>query len=395
VATERLYYTDPTLLEFEGCVVHTYREGEHARTVLDRSAFYPTSGGQLCDTGSLAGVAVIDVVEAESGDVIHVTAEEPGGIGATVRGLIDQSRRWRNRQMHTAQHILSQTFIRLWGLETVSVHLGEGYGAVELNSAEIGSSQIEQAEQYAGEIVAANLPVDSRFVSAEEAAGLPLRKVPERAGTIRVIQIGEFDWSACGGTHCLRTAEVGVLKIIGVDKMHGRVLVRFLSGVQAIADYSQRFHTTDTLSRTLSCGISDLAPRIDKLQAENKELRKQAVDLLKELTPVRADALALRAERSGKVPVLIDVYSDADSAAQLAAGVAGRIHGLAVIVTGGKALIAVSDDAGLHAGNIAKEFASRAGLRGGGGPKAAQVGGADPSRLDEYRLLFMEIVAHA
>jgi alanyl-tRNA synthetase len=343
----------------------------------------------------LAGVAVIDVVEAESGDVIHVTAEEPGGIGATVRGLIDQSRRWRNRQMHTAQHILSQTFIRLWGLETVSVHLGEGYGAVELNSAEIGSSQIEQAEQYAGEIVAANLPVDSRFVSAEEAAGLPLRKVPERAGTIRVIQIGEFDWSACGGTHCLRTAEVGVLKIIGVDKMHGRVLVRFLSGVQAIADYSQRFHTTDTLSRTLSCGISDLAPRIDKLQAENKELRKQAVDLLKELTPVRADALALRAERSGKVPVLIDVYSDADSAAQLAAGVAGRIHGLAVIVTGGKALIAVSDDAGLHAGNIAKEFASRAGLRGGGGPKAAQVGGADPSRLDEYRLLFMEIVAHA
>ena len=395
MATERLYYTDPTLVEFEGRIIHTCREGGQFKTALDRSAFYPTSGGQSCDTGSLAGLAVIDVVESEDGDVIHVTAAEPGVVGARVRGLIDQSRRWRNRQMHTAQHILSQTFIKLLGIETVSVHLGEEYGAIELSTAEIDSKQIEQAELLAAEIIAANMPVDTRLLLPEEAAGLPLRKAPDREGLIRVIQIGEFDWSACGGTHCSRTAEVGVLKIIGVEKTRGRVLVRFLSGVQAIADYQQRFCATDQLSRTLSCGIPDLAPRIDKLQAENKELRKQTVELLKELTPVRAEALAGRAERFGRVPVLIDVYSDVDTAPQLAKEVAGRIHGLAVFIADDKVLIAVSDDAGLHAGNIAKEFASRAGLRGGGGPKAAQVGGADPSRIVEYGSFIREIVAHA
>ncbi|MBI5266154.1 MAG: hypothetical protein HY851_02865 [candidate division Zixibacteria bacterium] len=395
MATERLYYTDPALLEFEGRVIHTERSGHRIRTVLDRSAFYPTSGGQLCDTGTLAERSVVEVVEGDDGQVIHITESEVGPPGSTVRGVVNHSRRWKNRQMHTAQHILSQTFIKLFDLDTVSVHLGEEYGAVELNGDQITADQLERAEGYAGDIIAANLPVEIRFVSPEEAAGLPLRKVPTREGTIRVIQIGEFDWSACGGTHCVRTAEVGLLKIIGVERMRGRALVRFLSGVQAIADYRQRFQASDMLSRTLSCGIPDLAPRVEKLLAENKDLRKQSGDLFRELIPIRAEALARCAERSGRLAMLVEAYDDADSASPLASEIAVRIEGLAMIVTGDKAMFAVAEGAGLHAGNIAKEFASRAGLRGGGGPKAAQVGGADRSRLEEYRAIIREILSRA
>lgn len=395
MTTERLYYTDPTLLEFEGRVIHTEQAGDRVATVLDRSAFYPTSGGQLCDIGTLAGTNVVEVVESDDGDVVHITESEIGSAGSTVGGVVNHLRRWKNRQMHTAQHILSQTFIKLFDLDTVSVHLGEEYGAVELNGDQISADQLERAEGHAGDIIAANLPIEIRFVSNEEASGLPLRKVPTREGTIRVIQIGQFDWSACGGTHCLRTAEVGLLKIIGVERMRGRALVRFLSGVQAIADYRQRFQASEMLSRTLSCGIPDFVPRVEKLLSENKDLRRQSADLFKELIPIRAEALARRAERSGKVSVLVEEYGDPASGSQLATEIAVRIEGLAMIVAGDKAMFAAAESAGLHAGDIAKEFASRLGLRGGGGPKAAQVGGVDSSRLDEYRVIIGEMLSRA
>ena len=392
--TERIYYTDPTVLEFEGRVISTGRQGEKFLTVLDRSAFYPTSGGQPHDTGRLGDTDIIEVAENDAGDVVHITVSETAQIGASVRGVVDKTRRWKNRQMHTAQHILSQTFIKLYQLETMSVHLGEDYGAVELNTGEVSLAQLDEAERYAGEIISDNLPVDILFVASDEAARLPLRKIPDREGTIRVIRIGQFDWSACGGTHCQRTAEVGVLKLVGAEKMRGRVLVKFLSGVQAVSDYGQRFQATNVLSRNLSCGIADLAPKIDKLQAENRELRRQSVELLKELTPIRAEAISQKVDRSGSTPVVVDAYSDAETAAQLASEVARRIRGLAVICAEGKLLFAVDESSQLHAGNLAREFATRSGLRGGGGPKAAQVGGADTDKLDDYRVVIREIVAH-
>ena len=393
--TERLYYSDPTLLEFDGTVVSCVREGERVLTVLDRSAFYPTSGGQLRDTGTLNGVPVLEVTEGEDGEVIHISGEEIAGAGGSVHGVVDQSRRWKNRQMHTAQHILSQCFIALFQLETVSVHLGEEYGAVELGSSEVVTDQLEQAEQFANDIVARNLSVEILFVSPAEAAQLPLRKMPERDGVVRVIRIGDFDWSACGGTHCTSTAEVGLIKIIGMERVRSRALVKFLSGVQAIAEYHARFRATDALTRTLSCGVSDLATNIGKLQAEHKEMRRQIVDLQKELIPIRAARLALLAGRSGKFPLLVVEADGPDTAGLLAAEVANQIQGLAAFVVEGKLLIAVSDQSGLHAGNIAREITGRTGLRGGGGPKAAQIGGADPGHLEQYRTIFAEIIARA
>ncbi len=392
--TERLYYTDPTILEFDTTIVRETQDSGRVLTFCDRSAFYPTSGGQLFDLGTLNDVQVVDVVEDDSGEVAHITDGSVGTVGSRVKGRVDAARRWKNRQMHTAQHILSQSFIRLFGLETVSVHLGEEYATVELETSELSDAQRTKVELHANEIVAANLKVDILFVSPIEAAAMPLRKVPEREGTIRVIKIGEYDWSACGGTHCCNTAEVGLIKIIGIERMRGKVLVKFLSGVLAIADYRNRFEATDRPSRLLSCGVSDLEANIKKLVDENKSLRRDVAVQNRELIPVRASKLAIASDRSGKIPLLVVAISDGESemAGGLAVEVALQIGGLAAICSGGKFHFATSETSGLNAGNIAKEFAVKMSLRGGGGPRAAQIGGVFASDIEQYRIVILEII---
>jgi alanyl-tRNA synthetase len=393
--TERLYYTDPTILEFDATIVQETQDGGRVMTYCDRSAFYPTSGGQLFDLGTLNDVPVIEIVEDGSGEVAHITAGGVGPIGSRVHGRVDAVRRWKNRQMHTAQHIVSQSFIRAFGLETVSVHLGEDYASVELDAAELSSELIAAVESHANELIAANLKVEILFVPPAVASGMPLRKVPGREGTIRVIKIGEFDWSACGGTHCNRTAEVGLIKIIGLERMRGKTLVKFLSGVQAVADYHNRFETTDRLTRSLSCGVSDLEANIEKLVEKNKSLRREVAVLIKEVTPVRASKMAITADRSGKVPLLVEAIleDESEAAGGLASEVAMQIGGLAAICSGGKLHIAVSETSGLNAGNIAKEFAAILSLRGGGGPRVAQIGGVDSSNIKQYRTIILEMIS--
>lgn len=392
--TERLYYTDPTILEFDATIVKEIHHSGRVTTICDRTAFYPTSGGQLFDLGTLNGVPIVEVVEDDSGEIAHVTVGAVGRVGSQVHGRVEAARRWKNRQMHTAQHILSQSFVRAFGLETVSVHLGEEYAAVELDTAELTPEQLTSIEFDSNEVIAANLAVDILFLSAAEASGLPLRKIPDREGTVRVIKIGQFDWSACGGTHCSRTGEVGLIKIIGVERMRGKALVKFLSGVQAVADYRNRFDATDRLTRSLSCGVSDLGTKIEHLIEENKTLRREVAVLIKEVIPARASKMAITADRSGTVPLLFEAISDGESelAGNLASEISQQIGGLAAICSGDKLYIAVSPESGLHAGNLAKELASKHSLRGGGGPRAAQIGGVDFSSISQYRESIMEII---
>ena len=328
--TERLYYRDSSLLKFEATIVE---QGEHegkTYTVLDKSAFYPTSGGQLHDTGTLNGIAITDVIETDDDQIWHISDKPVGKIGDTVRGVIDKDRRYIHRQMHTAQHILSQAFIRLYGYETVSVHLGREYAAVELDAKQVSPEQMISAEQMVQEIIGANYPVEILFPDEDEAANLPLRKVPMREGTIRVIRIGDFDWSACGGTHCSSTAEVVVLKITGVEKIRGRSLVKFLVGRQALDDYHNRFSVTSHLSHQFTCHVNDLVDKVDKLTADNNNMRKEITRLQKELMPVWAEELAAEAQTFGAYQVVCREMelSDDHHARQLAGLVAGRIDGV-------------------------------------------------------------------
>jgi len=385
--TERLYYRDSSLLKFEATIVEQGAHEGKTYTVLDKSAFYPTSGGQLHDTGTLNRIAIFDVIETDTDQVWHISDKPVGKIGDTVRGVIDRDRRHMHRQMHTAQHILSQAFIRLYRYETISVHLGQEYAAVELDAKQMSLERVTSAEQMAQEVVSANYPVEILFIDSNEAANLPLRKIPAREGTIRIIKIGNFDWSACGGTHCNNTAEVVVLKITGVEKMHGRSLVKFLAGQQALDDYHNRFSVTSQLSQQFTCHVNDLVDKVSKLAADNDSMRKEIARLQKELMPVWAEELAAEAQACGAYQLVCREMelSDDRHARQLAGFVAGRIEGVALLLASGRLLVAVSPESKLHAGHLAKQFCELTGLRGGGSVALAQIGGAEKEKMAHYR----------
>jgi len=171
--TERLYYHDSRLLEFEGAITRTGREQERYYTVLDRTAFYPTSGGQANDTGRLNGVEIIDVQEADDGEIKHFSMEQVGESGAPVRGVIDRERRRRHCCFHTGQHVLSHVFLDLLNMPTVSVHLGEEYGAVEMNGVMPTDEQLSRAEDRANELIREAHPVTILFADAEEIETIP------------------------------------------------------------------------------------------------------------------------------------------------------------------------------------------------------------------------------
>lgn len=393
--TERLYYSDSPRLDFDAKIIATGRHQENHYTVLDRSAFYPTSGGQPHDTGVINDIEIVDVIESDSDEVWHISAKPIGADGQKVKGQVDKTRRLLRRQQHSAQHILSQAFVNLYGYETVSVHLGDEYGAVELDAKAVGPEQLEAAEKEANRIIAEALPIEIMMVDSDNLADIPLRKVPERTGKIRVIRIGEYDYSACGGTHCGSTAEVGMIKIIGLEKIRGQVLVNFLSGVQATDDYRLRFSVTDALAQKLTCHFSDLPDKFDKLAAENKGLRKQQAALQKTMLPIKAKELAESAQPVGKTRLLFQDIGDYDNklAGQLAAEVAGMVGGVAVLFLSGRLVVATAADTTIDASSLVKRFGEVTGLKGGGSARQAQLGGALPEKLNEYRKEFERLLS--
>ena len=394
--TERLYYTDPDLTEFEGTIVRTGRREDGYFAVLDRSAFYPTSGGQSHDNGTLNGEQINDVVE-EADEVIHLSGADIGRVGTKVKGIVDKERRRRNCQSHTAQHIMSGACDRLYGFRTASVHLGDEYTAVELETATMSPAQLTAIETLANQVVAENVTVEIKFVDSNQAAALPFRKEPQRGGELRVIRIGEFDYSACGGTHCRTSGGVRLIKIIGCDRIRGRVVINFFAGDLAVADYQMRFDVTDTLAKAFTCHPTDLVAKIDKRTSENKELKSRLIDAQKELLPIRASQLAQKADTVGGVKVLFERVADLEpaSASRLAGLVADEIGGLAVLAIESRLILATSPSSGLHAGNLARKIAERSGLKGGGNERVAQLGGAVDNNPKPYAEIIRSVLADA
>ncbi|UCC45538.1 MAG: hypothetical protein JSU65_06370 [Candidatus Zixiibacteriota bacterium] len=391
---DRLYYTDSGLLTFNGTVVETGGTGEHFYTILDQTAFYPTSGGQLHDTGTLGDVRVIDVVESEDGRIRHITSETAGAVGQTVRGEVDADRRWQNRQMHTVQHLLSASFIHHCDAETVSVHLGEEYGAVELDTANVTEAQLRAVEHHVNDLVRQNIPVKIQFAEGDEIETLPLRKVPTKQGVLRIIRIADIDCSACGGTHCDSTAQVGLVKIIGQEKLRGHQLVKFLSGSQLHTDYGLRLKVTDRLARTLTCSVGDLNTRIEGLAAEHKSMRREIANLQKELLPARIEKLSNDVKQINGIPVVSADISEVDTslANNLASQLAHNIKGVAVLFSRGR-LIVASGCSTVHAGEIIKRLVQQTGLKGGGSGEVAQVGAVTSGQWQDYARMLEGMVS--
>jgi len=232
--TERLYYTDPYLREFDADLVDTVSYEGQTALVLDRTAFYPDSGGQPSDAGAFGDVRVIDVVDVDDGRLLHVVDRAPSV--TRLHGTIDWTRRFDHMQQHTGQHVLSAAFARLLNPRTESFHMGVEYSTIDL-AREVSAREVAQAEDEANRVVWEDRPVAIRFASAEEAAAMGLRKESKREGTLRLIDVEGFDLSACGGTHVARTGAIGIIAVSATERFRGGSRITFLCGGRALTGF--------------------------------------------------------------------------------------------------------------------------------------------------------------
>jgi alanyl-tRNA synthetase len=387
--TDRLYYTDSYSAAFDATVVAVRPAEGRTHVVLDRSAFYPTSGGQPFDTGMLESIRVVDVFENdEDHGVVHVLEHLVSGgrvpqAGDRVKGAVDWERRFDHMQQHTGQHVLSAAFDRLFGARTVSFHLGVDSSTIDL-ARELTAADISAAESEANRIVWENRPVSVRFVTAEEAAKLPLRKESLREGTLRLIDIEGFDLSACGGTHVARTGAIGVIAINSWERFKGGYRVEFLCGDRALKRFRTLRDSVAASVRLLSVAPEDLAGSIDRLQNEVKEQKRFLNTLNMELARHRAEGLAASAEDSPKGRLLLRVADgDANTLKTIASTITSKPGFLVVLVSATPPLLVViarSSDVSVSASELLSALTAKFGGRGGGKPDLAQGGGLTGSR---------------
>jgi alanyl-tRNA synthetase len=386
--TDRLYYTDPYCAAFDAVVTRAFiHEGKPA-VALDRTAFYPTSGGQPYDVGMLGDARVVDVVDLDDGTVAHVLGSMLAA-GAAVRGEIDWDRRFDHMQQHTGQHVLSAAFDHLFDTRTMSFHMGADASTIDL-AKEVTPEQIAAAEREANRVVWEDRPVSIRFATAEEAAAMPLRKEPARGGTLRLIDITDFDLSACGGTHVGRTGAIGIIAVSASERFRGGTRVSFVCGGRALRLFrSYRDSITGSI-RALSVLPEELPAAIERVQGEAKELRRTVKALQESLASHEAARLVAEAPRAGDARVIVEALDGWDAQGLKAMATAATssdsvVTALFSASTPALVVVARSRNLSLDSSAVLKELVQQFGGRGGGKPDMAQGGGlnAAPQQIVE------------
>jgi alanyl-tRNA synthetase len=317
--TNCLYYHDSFLYDFDA-EVREVTEGSRPGLILDRSAFYPTSGGQIFDTGTItagdAKLHVTEVADRDDGRVVHYFEAEDSTRhsfqpGTRVHGQIDTTRRRDHMQQHSGQHVLSAAFIRLHNLHTVSFHMADDYCSIDLDTQSLSKEQIESAERLANEIILENRAVDIRFVTREEAGKLGLRKVPVAGREeLRLIDIVDFDLSACGGTHVRQTGQIGCVLLRKAEKVRQGWRVEFVAGQRAVATARRDYTTLTETAGLLSAHIYDVPQQAGKALEEVRTLRKQREQSLEELAAAQAGMLLAETPEAQGRKVVVRILSD-------------------------------------------------------------------------------------
>jgi alanyl-tRNA synthetase len=375
---ERLYYTDSYLVEFDAVVRDVAPRESHWEVTLDRTAFYPTSGGQPYDAGSLGEATVLDVFDREDGTVGHLV-DRALETNARVRGRVAWDRRFDHMQQHSGQHLLSAAFDREVGARTVSFHLGASSATIDLDK-EVAAGQIAAAEDAANKIVWEDREVSVRFVTSAEAARLPLRKDPARTGDLRIIEIEDYDLSACGGTHVSRTGAIGIIAIAGAERFKGGMRVEFVCGGRALRAFRGLNDAVTGGVRLLSVLPEELPAAIEKMQSASRALQKDRERLQERLAAHEASALGAKGQRVGQVTLVSEAVSgwDANGLKKLASTIAADPGTVAVLIsaeTPALVVVARSPDVAIDAGAILRKLIERFGGKGGGKGGMAQGGG--------------------
>lgn len=423
--TDRLYYTDPYLRKFDATIRAIDDRDGRTIAVLDRTAFYPTSGGQPFDTGVLGGRGVVDVFDQDDGTIAHVLAgsersiEAPRSdppaasslkrealaervlrVGDTVAGEIDWSRRFDHMQQHTGQHVLSAAFHRVFGVRTVSFHLGSDASTIDL-AREMTPGEVAAAEDAANAIVWEDRPVAVRFSSRDEAAAMPLRKEPKREGTLRLIDVEGWDLSACGGTHVARTGAIGVIAVASWERFKGGQRLEFLCGGRALRRFRSYRDALGASGRLLSVLPDELPAAIERLQVEVKDRKRASVALQGELSRFQALEFAAAAKQVGGVRLVARATdADANGLKSLASAITATQGFVVVLVSTSSpalAVVARSSDVSLAAQEVLSALVAKFGGRGGGRHELAQGGGLAGATDDilqaAYELVWNDLVS--
>jgi len=379
--TERLYFADPTLIEFDARVV----AATPGAIILDRTAFYPTSGGQVFDTGRLESdgrsVRVVEVAENEIGEILHrVESSDLFAPGTTLHGVIDRPRRRDHMQQHTGQHLLSAVFIELFNAPTVSFHMVDESCTIDLDVKSLSAEQIREAERRSNEIISDDVPVEIKFATPEEARQMGVRKIPpDLKDKLRLIEIRGHDLTACGGTHVGRSGEIGSLLLRKAEKVKQGMRVEFVCGTRAVATARKDFETLTSAAALFSSHLYDVPEQIRKTLDEAKSAGKREQKIQAELAEAMAAAMVAGAPESNGIRLVKRAFTDRDLGfiKLLAQKLASHPAVLALLATTTPqpSLVFAQSAAGrFDMGALMKEAMSALGGRGGGSRDLAQGG---------------------
>jgi alanyl-tRNA synthetase len=397
--TERLYYTDSHLTEFEARVVAvTERVSGWVAVKLDRTAFYPTGGGQPSDTGMLDEARVVECIDVEGEGVLHILQGRGLAPGAIVKGSIDWPRRLDHLQQHTGQHILSQAFISLFAAETRGFRMLEQYSEIDVALDAPTQEKIDRAVELASRIIWEDRPIHIRQVTREEAALLPLRKDSAREGELRLIEIEGFDLTPCGGTHAHRSGEVGIICVRSFERAKGLTRIEFVAGGRALADYNRANRTARNVAAMFSAGRDEAANLVAGMLEENKQLTRRVRALEEVAARVEAEELLTEATLlDGGVRLCTRVFEDRDAESLKKLAQALISHPATVALLGSieaeaaRLVFARSADATGDMNTLMRSVCELLEGRGGGRADMAQGGGRKLEKLTEA----MEAAAHS
>ena len=391
VLSKRLYYEEPYLQEFKGKILEKIKIDDKPALILDNTCFYPTSGGQPNDLGYIQGVSIVDVIE-DNEKIIHILKEElKGKINSEVVGKIDWKRRFDHMQQHLGQHILSGAFMKLWSAETLSFHLGEEVCTLDIAKEKLTEEEAQKTEECANEIIFDNRPVKCYFVEGEEELKkLNLRKVPEKTGRIRIIEVEDFDLSACGGTHCRATGEVGMIKITKWEKRGEKIRLEFICGRRARKDYFWKNEVIKNISNKLTIKDSELKEAIDRMLEERKEIWKELKEFKEKLQEYEAKRFIDESSlRDNRIKIINKVFEEKNFKEVM--GLVQKITNLdeSVVVLfgvkndGAKILFACSRALEYDMNGLIREAAKFIEGQGGGAPNFAQAGGKKAKGIED------------
>ncbi|MCC7381188.1 MAG: alanyl-tRNA editing protein [Deltaproteobacteria bacterium] len=374
MSTELLYHRDPQLLRFDARVEAHGALGDRPTVILDRTAFYPEAGGQMADRGLLAGLAVSDVQIDERGRVHHQLDGERPAIGASVEGVVDRARRRQFMQLHTAQHLLSRALIEVAQAETLSARLGETGCTVDLSVKEIAERAVAEAEALSNQVIEDDLEVRAWFPTIEELERLPLRRKAKVEDNIRVVAIGDLDFSPCGGTHCLRTAQIGLVRVLGVERYKGMMRVSFDAGRRARGALAAEADVLRGLATAFTCGPLDVPTAVERLRRDLTALRdgakrlseRAALEIARELAATAGEGIVIAAIEGGDKELM-----------RLVASALTREGARAVVLgaedaEGTQILSARGPESRFDCGALVKKVTGALGGKGGGRPERAE-----------------------